>query len=432
MLLAVLLVSLCLLILVGTPIAVALGFVALATMYWVAGLDLFYIFIQRLYVGTTSFPLLAIPFFILAGNLMNTGGVTERIFAAAQVFVGRIRGGLGHVNVIASMMFSGMSGSAVADAAGLGIVEVKAMREAGYSPRFAATITAVSSTIGPIIPPSIPLVIYGSLANVSIGALFIAGVVPGVLMGVSLMIVIALLARRKNLPIMENKPEGPEARRILLDAAPAALMPVFVVGGILGGFVTPTEAAVVATAYALVLGIFVNRELRLADLPEVLWLSGRQTVQVMFIIAAAAPFGWVLIQQQIPNAVIASLFALSSEPWMILVIVNLILLVLGMFIEGVAVIIIAFPILLPVMLHIGVDPVHFGIIMVLNLMIGLITPPVGLCLYAVSSVSDVPVGDMVREMWPYVLALLAVLMLVTFVPDVVLWLPEALGYAVAR
>lgn len=432
MLLAGLLLGLCALILIGTPIAVALGFVAIATMYWVAGLDLLYIFIQRLYVGTTSFPLLAIPFFILAGNLMNAGGITERIFAAAQLCVGRIRGGLGHVNVIASMMFSGMSGSAVADAAGLGIVEVKAMREAGYSPRFAATITAVSSTIGPIIPPSIPLVIYGSLANVSIGALFLAGIVPGVLMGVSMMIVIALVAKRKNLPIMENRPAGPEARKIFLDAAPAVLMPIFVVGGILGGFVTPTEAAVVATAYALVLGMIVNGELRFKDLPEMLWLSGRQTVQVMFIIAAAAPFGWVLIQQQIPNAVIASLFALSSDPWMILIIVNLILLVLGMFIEGVAVIIIAFPILLPVMLQIGVDPVHFGIIMVLNLMIGLVTPPVGLCLFAVSSVSGVPVGDMVKEMWPYIIGLFLVLMLVTFVPEVVLWLPEMFGHGGAR
>jgi tripartite ATP-independent transporter DctM subunit len=361
---------------------------------------------------------------------MNTGGMTVRIFGAAQLFVGRIRGGLGHVNVIASMLFSGMSGSAVADAAGLGIVEVKAMREAGYTPRFAATITAVSSTIGPIIPPSIPLVIYGSLANVSIGALFLAGIVPGILMGLALMAMIALVARRRQLPVLEQRPRGAEARRVFLGALPALLMPVLVVGGILGGVVTPTEAAVVASAYALLLGAGLYRELRLADLPEVLWISGRQTVQVMFIIAAAAPFGWVLIQQQIPNAVIESLFALSSEPWIILLVVNLILLVLGMFIEGVAVIIIAFPVLLPTMLHIGVDPVHFGIIMVLNLMIGLVTPPVGLCLFAVSSVSGVAIGEMVREMWPYVLALVAVLLLVTFVPEVVLWLPHLLGYGV--
>ncbi|RAI02078.1 ABC transporter permease [Acuticoccus sediminis] len=428
MLMVVLLLVLCALILIGTPIAVALAATAIGTMWWATGPDLLFIFIQRLYVGTTSFPLLAIPFFIVAGNLMNTGGITERIFAAAQLFVGRIRGGLAHVNVLASVIFSGMSGSAVADAAGLGIIEVKAMREAGYSGRFAATITAVSSTIGPIMPPSIPLVIYGSLANVSIGALFLAGVMPGALMALALMIVISVVARVRKLPVMEGRPAGSEARRVFFGALPAMLTPVLIIGGILGGLATPTEAAVLATAYALFLGTCVYRELRWRDIPDILWLSGRQTVQVMFIIAAAAPFGWVLIQQQIPNAVIEAMFSLTSEPWAILLLVNAILLILGMFIEGVAIIIIAFPILLPVMLQIGVDPVHFGIIMVLNLMIGLVTPPVGMCLFAVSSVSNVPISDMVREMWPYMLALLAVLLLVTFVPETVLWLPHALGY----
>lgn len=430
MLLAGLLLTLCVLILLGTPIAVALAVVAIGTMYWAAGFDLLFIFIQRIYAGTTSFPLLAIPFFILAGNLMNTGGMTTRIFAAAQVVVGRIRGGLGHVNVIASMLFSGMSGSAVADAAGLGVVEVKAMREAGYSGRFAATITAVSSTIGPIIPPSIPLVIYGSLANVSIGALFIAGIVPGLMMAASLMIAIALLAKRKGLPVYERPLDSPASWRVLLHATPAFVMPVIVVGGILGGYTTPTEAAVIASAYALLVGMLFYRELKPAHLIDILWISGRQTVQVMFIIACASPFGWVLIQQQIPAAMIQSLFALSSEPWIILLIVNVVLLMLGMFIEGVAIIIIAFPLLLPVMVQIGVDPVHFGIIMVLNLMIGLVTPPVGMCLYAVSAVSDVPVGEMVHEIWPYVLALLIVLLLVTFIPEISLWLPHALGYGV--
>jgi tripartite ATP-independent transporter DctM subunit len=206
------------------------------------------------------------------------------------------------------------------------------------------------------------------------------------------------------------------------------LMPVFIIGSILGGFATPTEAAVLATAYALILGTCVYGELKWRDVPDILWLSGRQTVQVMFIIAAAAPFGWVLIQQQIPNAVIQAMFSLTSEPWAILLLVNAILLLLGMFIEGIAIIIIAFPILLPVMIQIGVDPVHFGIIMVLNLMIGLVTPPVGMCLFAVSSVSGVPISDIVREMWPYMLALVAVLLLITFVPATVLWLPHMLGY----
>jgi tripartite ATP-independent transporter DctM subunit len=401
-------------------------------MWVTVGSDLLAIFIQRMYAGTTSFPLLAIPFFILAGNLMNTGGMTQRIFDVAHLIVGRIRGGLGHVNVLASMLFAGMSGSAVADAAGLGLVEIKAMREAGYSPRFAATITAVSSTIGPVIPPSIPFVIYGSLANVSVGALFLAGIVPGVLMGAALMLIIALVAKRRNLPIGDARPTASRVCRIVRNAAPALAMPPLILGGIFGGFFTPTEAAVVAAAYALLVGRFFYRELPLAKVPDVLWESGRQTAQVMFIIAASAPFAWVLIQQQIPNAVIAALFELSSEPWVILLIVNAILLVLGMFIEGVAIIIIAFPVLLPVMLKIGVDPVHFGVIMVLNIMIGLVTPPVGLCLYVVSQVSDVPIADIVSEMWPYVLALLAVLLIVTFVPMLTLWLPHSLGYGLVQ
>jgi tripartite ATP-independent transporter DctM subunit len=432
MLIATILIVLCVLVVMGTPIAIALGVLAVGTMWITVGPDLLAIFIQRMYAGTTSFPLLAIPFFILSGNLMNTGGMTQRIFDVAHLIVGRIRGGLGHVNVLASMLFAGMSGSAVADAAGLGLVEIKAMREAGYSPRFAATLTAVSSTIGPVIPPSIPFVIYGSLANVSVGALFLAGVVPGVLMGVALMIIVALVAKRKNLPVGDARPPAHVAWRIVRNAAPALAMPPMILGGIFAGIVTPTEAAVVAAAYAFLLGRFVYRELLLSQLPEVLWESGRQTAQVMFIIAASAPFAWVLIQQQIPNAVIAALFELSSERWVILLIVNAILLVLGMFIEGVAIIIIAFPVLLPVMLKIGVDPVHFGVIIVLNIMIGLVTPPVGLCLYVVSEVSKVPIGDIVAEMWPYVLALLAVLLIITYVPALSLWLPHSLGYGLVR
>ncbi len=432
MLLLTILAVLCGLILAGTPIAIAMAVVAIGTMWWAVGPDLLAIFIQRMYAGTTSFPLLAIPFFILSGNFMNTGGMTERIFKVAHLIVGRIRGGLGHVNVLASMLFAGMSGSAVADAAGLGLVEIKAMKQAGYSARFAATLTAVSSTIGPVIPPSIPFVIYGSLANVSVGALFLAGVVPGVLMGAALMVVVAIVAVRRNLPVGDARPPFAEGLRIVSDAAPALAMPPLILGAIFGGVATPTEAAVVAAAYAFLLGRFWYRELATAETWNVLLESARQTAQVMFIIAASAPFGWILIQQEIPSAVIASLFALSSEPWIILLIINLVLLVLGMFIEGVAIIIIAFPILLPVMAKIGVDPVHFGVILVLNVMVGLVTPPVGLCLYVVSEVGKVPVGEIVAEMWPYLIALIVVLGIITYVPALSLWLPNTLGYGLVR
>jgi len=432
MLVTAILIGVCFVILIGIPIAAALGLVAIATMVWTAGPDLLLIFIQRTYAGTTSFPLLAIPFFVLAGNLMNVGGTTERIFQVAQLCVGRIRGGLAHVNVIGSVIFAGMSGSAVADAAGMGVIEHRAMTKAGYTGRFAATITAVSSTIGPIIPPSIPFVIYGSLANVSVGALFLAGILPGLLMAVALMAVIAAVARHMNLPRGEALPPLPEAMRTVAKAGPALLLPPTILLVIFAGIATPTEAAVVAAGYAFLLGRFVYRELNMADTVEVLWDSARQTAQVMFIIALATPFGWVLIQQQIPNAILTAFLSMSSEPWVILLIINVVLLLLGMFIEGIAIMIIAYPVLLPIITKIGVDPVHFGVILVLNIMIGLVTPPVGLCLYVVAGIAKISIAEITREIWPYVLALIAVLFVITYVPAISLWLPNLLGYGVSR
>lgn len=432
MLITGILVSVCLTILLGMPIAGVLAIVAIGTMVATAGTDLLVIFVQRAYAGTTSFPLLAIPFFILAGNLMNAGGTTERIFAVAQLFVGKIRGGLAHVNVIGSLIFGGMSGSAVADAAGMGVIEIRAMVREGYTPQFASTITAVSSTIGPIIPPSIPFVIYGSLANVSVGALFLAGIVPGLLMSLGLIAAIAVAAHRRKLPRSAGFPGLSAASRAVLRAAPALALPPLILAAIFTGVATPTEAAVLASAYAFLLGCFVYRELGMADFWHTLWESGRQTAQVMLIIAVSAPFGWVLIQQQVPNAILQALLMLSSEPWVILLVVNVALLVLGMFLESIAILIIAYPILAPVMAQIGIDPVHFGVIMVLNMMIGLITPPVGLCLYVVSGISKVPIASIARELGPYLVALLGVLMLVTYVPALSTWLPNALGLGVVR
>src|SRR5690606_12731874 len=297
---------------------------------------LLFIFIQRTYSGTTSFPLLAIPFFVLAGNLMNIGGTTERIFAVAKLLIGRIRGGLAYVNVLGSVIFAGMSGSAVADAAGMGVIQQRAMEDAGYKPRYAATVTAVSSTIGPIIPPSIPLVIYGSLANVSVGALFLAGILPGILMAVCLMIAIAISASVLNLPRGAGFLPLRQAARPLFVALPALMLPPAILIVILTGIATPTEAAVVAAAFAFGLGRWVYRELTYTQVYEILWDSARQTAQVMFIIALAAPFGWVLIQQQIPNAILTVLLGLSSEKWAILLIICVALLILGIIIAGVA------------------------------------------------------------------------------------------------
>jgi tripartite ATP-independent transporter DctM subunit len=432
MLITGILLATCLTILLGVPIAGALAMVAAGTMLVTAGPDLLVIFIQRAFAATTSFPLLAIPFFILAGNLMNAGGTTERIFAVANLLVGKVRGGLAHVNVMGSMIFAGMSGSAVADAAGLGVIEIRAMVREGYTPRYAATISAVSATVGPIIPPSIPFVIYGSLANVSVGALFLAGVVPGLLVGLGLMAAIAVEAHRRNLPRSSGWPPLVVALRTIARAAPALSLPPLILAAILSGVATPTEAAVVAAALAFVLGRLVYRELSMAEFWRTLWETGRQTAQVMLIIAMAAPFGWVLIQQQVPNAILKSLLGISSEPWMILLIVNVALLVLGMFLETIAVMIIAYPILAPVMAAIGIDPVHFGVILVLNMMIGLVTPPVGLCLYVVAGIARVPIAEIARELGPYLLALIGVLALVTYVPAISMWLPQAFGLGVVR
>lgn len=416
------------LLMASVPIAVAVSLVAAGTMWIAVGPELLTIFIQRFYAGTTSFALLAIPFFIIAGNLMNRGGMTTRIFDLAQVFVGRVRGGLAHVNVISSMLFSGMSGSAVADAAGLGLVEVKAMKDAGYTARYAAAITAVSSTIGPIIPPSIPFLIYASLANVSVGALFIAGLLPGLVMGLALMIAIALTAKAKGLPKLERKLGMRESLRIIVQALPAIAMPILVLGGLLFGIATATEAAVLAAGYAFLVGTVLYREVKLREIPEILWTSCRQTAQVMFIMAAAAPFGWVLVQQRIPNEIISALVGLSAEPWVIILIINVTILILGMFIEGAAVLVITVPILLPIAMMLGIGPIHLGVILVLNIMIGLVTPPVGLCLFTVSAVADVKIKDILREAWPYIIALLCVLLLISYVPGIVTWLPEKFGF----
>lgn len=422
------LLAICVVILGGLPIAVALGIVAAVTMVVTVGPDLLFIFVQRTYAGTTSFPLLAIPFFVLAGNLMNIGGTTERIFAVAQLLIGRIRGGLAYVNVLGSVIFAGMSGSAVADAAGMGVIQQRAMEGAGYKPRYAATVTAVSSTIGPIIPPSIPFVIYGSLANVSVGALFLAGMLPGLLMALSLMLIIAVSAPYLNLPRGHRLPPLGVAARTVLAAFPALLLPPMILAVIFTGIATPTEAAVVAAAMAFVLGRWVYRELSYADVIKVFWESARQTAQVMFIIALSAPFGWVLIQQQIPNAILQALLSISSEAWVVLLIINAVLLILGMFIEGIALMIIAYPVLMPVALSLGIDPIHFGVILVLNLMIGLVTPPVGLCLYVVAGIARIPIAEITREIWPYLLGLLVSLLLITFVPAISLWLPNYFGY----
>lgn len=413
------------LMLLGLPIAVSMGLTAILTFLALGEPGLLSMVPQRMYAGTTGFPLLAIPFFILAGNLMNTGGMTQRIFRFAQCLVGHIKGGLGHVNVVGSMIFAGMSGSAVADAAGLGMVEIQAMLKAGYDRRFSAAVTAASSTIGPIIPPSIPFVIFGSMTGTSVGRLFLGGFLPGLVMGLALMITVYIVAEQRGYP-RERRATLRELLDSSLDGAAALGAPVIIIGGILAGIFTPTEAAVVACIYALILGLVVYREIRVADLPRIFWETLEHTIRVMFIISAASLFGWLLIQQRIPTMIVEGLMTLTGQPWIILLIINGILLILGCFMEGIAVMLLTIPVFMPLVARVGVDPVHFGVLMTLNLMIGLLTPPVGMCLYAVSSISQVPLWPLARELWPYIAALLVSLALITYIPGLVLWIPNLL------
>jgi C4-dicarboxylate transporter DctM subunit len=411
------------LILLGIPVAVCMGLTTVVTFLVMGQSDILTMVAQRMYASTTSFTLLAIPFFILAGNLMNTGGITERIFRFARALVGHIWGGLGQVNVIASMIFSGMSGAAVADAAGLGMIEMKAMKDHGYDWRFSAAITAASSTIGPVIPPSIPLVIYGYLTEVSVGRLFLAGVIPGVLMGLALMIAVYFVSKHRHYP----RDQRAAFKEIILSGKAAALplmTPVIIVGGILSGQFTPTEASVIACLYALFLGLVVYRSITFKELPAIFWDTLTHTIRIMFIISTAGFFGWLLILQRIPVQVITGLTNLSHNPALVMLIIIVVLLIFGCFLEGIAVLLITIPIFQKIIVHFSIDPVQFGVVMTLASMIGLLTPPVGMCLYAVSSITGVSIGDLTKEMWPYLLGIFIVLLAVAFIPSISLWLPN--------
>ncbi len=412
-----------LLILLGFPIALCMGLTAVIFFVVLGQADVLLMLPARMYSGTTSFTLLAIPFFILAGNLMNTGGMTQRLVRFAQCLIGHIRGGLGHVTVVTNMIMAGMSGSAVADATGTGIILIPAMERAGYPRAFSAALVGAASTIGPIIPPSIPFVIFGSITGTSVGRLFLGGFLPGVLMGIFLTITVAILAKRRGYP-RELRANGRELLVAALQATPAWGAPIIIIGGILAGIFTPTEAAVAASAYALVLGMLVYREIKVVDLPQIFWETIQNTVQVMFIISAASIFGWLLIRQQVPTTIVEGLMSLTSTPWIVLLIINIILLILGCFMEAIAIMLLTIPVFMPLIGRVGIDPVHFGVVLTLNLMIGLLTPPVGMCLYAVSAISKVPLWPLAKELWPYIVALIVCLFLVTYVPGLVVWIPN--------
>jgi tripartite ATP-independent transporter DctM subunit len=418
------LILLVILVLLNVPLAVSVGIVSLIYL-WQQGIPL--LIIPKLMLESVdSFPFLAFPLFVLMGLLMNSGGISRRIFNFANCLVGHLRGGLGHVNIFASVIFSGMSGNVIADAGGLGVIEIEAMRNEGYDDGFSAGITAASATIGPIIPPSIPMVIYAMSFEASVGALFVGGIIPGMIMGVTLMITVFLLARRRDYPKREHMAGLSELWQSFKQAFFPILTPVILLGGIFSGIFTPTEAAAIAVVYAVILGFIVFRELNFSDVPGLCVQVLKNLGTVLFILATVSVFTWILSRERVPEYLINLIIKRDITPAQFLIISNIILLVLGCFTTITPSIILLGPIFYPLIQTLGINPVHFGVVMVLNLMIGALTPPVGPVLYVISDIAGLPCFRVFKAALPFIIPLFITLVLITFVPQVVMFLPKIL------
>jgi TRAP-type C4-dicarboxylate transport system permease large subunit len=451
----------------GLPVAMAMAGASLIYILTSGNLPGFAV-VHRMIGGIDSFPLLAVPFFILAGNLMNNAGITNRIYNFALALVGWLKGGLGHVNVVGSVIFAGMSGTAIADAAGLGTIEIKAMKDHGYETEFAVGVTAASATLGPIIPPSLPFVIYAMMANVSVGALFMSGILPGMLMALLMMLTVAYFAH-KNGWGGDIKFSGSRFGKALVEMAVVAawplavyylvqvgaqpqvtvavalvllfwsdrhfgfqavlpiMTPVLLIGGMTTGLFTPTEGAIAASVWAMVLGLFWYRTMSWRMFVKVCLDTVETTATVMFIVAAASIFGWMLTATGVTAAIAQWVLAFTKEPWLFLLLANLLMLFVGCFLEPVAAITILVPILLPIARQLGVDPVHFGLVMVLNLMIGLLHPPMGMVLFVLARVAKLSVERTTMAILPWLVPLLLSLVILTYVPAIGLWLPRMTG-----
>lgn len=383
---------------------------------------------QTLKTFYTNYTIIAVPLFIFAANVMNSGKVTEKVFGFAMGFVGRFKGGLGHVNVLASLVFSGMTGSAIADASGLGKMEIDAMRAEGYDDGFSCAITAASATIGPIFPPSIPMVIYSMLSGASVGALFMGGMVPGVLLALALMVYIMVIAHKRNYPISE-KVHLREFIKYTFNAIPAILTPVILLVGIYTGIMTPTEAGAVAGLYALIVAVFGYRVLKWAGFKQVLIDTVKATGTTSIMIGAATTISYIVAKEQVATTLATWITGLTDNKYIFLLIVNIAILILGMFIDTSVIQVVFIPILLPIAKAFGIDLVHFGLVVIFNMMIGLSTPPFGMLLFITSGISGTPLKDVIKEIWWPIITMLLVLIVITYIPDVVLFLPRMfMGY----
>ncbi|WP_245984844.1 TRAP transporter large permease [Biomaibacter acetigenes] len=408
--------------LMGLPVAFA---IALASTYGVisAGNIPLMVVVQRMFTQIDSFPLMAVPFFMLAGNLMDRGGISLKIINFASNLVGHIKGGLAMVSVVASMFFAGISGSASADSAAIGSVLIPAMEKKNYGKSFAASLTATAGSIGVIIPPSIPMVIYAITGSVSIGKLFLGGYIPGLMIGLGLMAVSFYFAITRGYPA-EPRASLKSLWKSFVESIWALLMVVIIMGGILTGAFTATEASVVAVVYAIIVGMFVYKQLKLSDLPRIFIESGVTTAVVMFCVAATAILSWILTNQQVPVKMAAAILAITQNPIIILILINIILLFLGTILDTTPAIILIVPILLPIVTKLGVDPIHFGLITVTNLAIGMSTPPVGITLFVSSGIANLPMSKMLKSLVPFWAVMVFILGLITFVPGITMYLPN--------
>jgi len=424
----VLLISACLFLAIGVPVAFALGFATIAALL-VTGAYPMFVLLKETFTGMDSFPLMAVPFFILAAELMSGGSLTEVLLRFAGQFVGHKRGGLGYTNVASLTFFSGISGSALADAAGPGSMLIKMMDKAGYDRSYAAALTASTAIVGPIIPPSIIMIVYALQAeNVSAGELFVAGVLPGIAVAVAMCVVNFFVSKRRNYRGEGSLPPLGVIVRNTWRALPALLLPVLILGGMRAGWFTPTEASVVAVFYALVCGKFIYRTLEWKALPDILARSALLTASVLIIIGLSGAFAWVLTIEGVPQLVAEWIKAQNFSPWMFLVVLNLFLLAFGVFMEPLPGVMVLVPILAPVATSLGIDPIHFAMIVIYNLTLGMLTPPVGGLLFVTSNVSRVPMGPLVSELRPFLLAHGVVLTVITFWPQLSTWLPRTLGF----
>jgi tripartite ATP-independent transporter DctM subunit len=408
--------------LLGWPVVLAVMIPAIIYVLW-NGFPIELIG-QRMAYALDSFPLVAVPVFIFVGNLMNQSGITEVIYRFATTLVARIHGGLAQVNIVGSLIFSGMSGAALADIGGLGRIEIKAMISHGFKREFAGALTCASAIVGPIFPPSIPLIIYGSATNVSIIQLLLAGIVPALICVALLMVTVAVLAWRRNFPRASRWPKWRELWADFLPAVPALLTPVLLVSGMVLGFFTPTEAASVTVAYVIFISAVVYRTLTWRHLVHSAFETLKSTSAILIIVAAAALFGWIMAVEQIPQTLARSLLALSTDPLVLLLTVNVILLIAGMFLDSTTATLLIIPIIAPPLHLAGIDPVHLGIVAIFNLMLGLLTPPMGLALFLITDIAQVSMRAVLRELLPFYIPLVATLAIITLVPELSLWIPK--------